>query len=157
MGRAKSVAICARRFDLALTQSPSPDGQGCDGGFGYLVAKWAQDFTISAETCFPYESGLSNSQGPACAKRCSNASQHYRATQIGYVGGYFGNCSEVGMMRELQRGPVAVGIAVPGSFERYTGGIYTELPAERTARLQGKCGAGDITACGVGHAVLVVG
>ena len=32
-------------------------GQGCDGGFGYLVSKWAQDFTIASEPCFPYESG----------------------------------------------------------------------------------------------------
>ena len=84
-------------------------------------------------------------------------SEYYRATNIKYVGGYFGNCSEVGMMQALQHGPVAVGIAVPGSFESYTGGIYEETAMERSNRLQGKCEAGDITACGVGHAVLVVG
>ena len=123
----------------------------------YVYSRWAQDFTLATESCFPYESGLSNSQGPTCAKRCSNHSEYYRATNIKYVGGYFGNCSEVGMMQALQHGPVAVGIAVPGSFESYTGGIYEETAMERSNRLQGKCEAGDITACGVGHAVLVVG
>jgi hypothetical protein len=68
--------------------------QGCDGGFGYLVAKWAQDFTIATNPCFPYESGLSDSFGPTCSKRCTDA-PGYRATNIHYVGGYFGNCSEV--------------------------------------------------------------
>ena len=68
--------------------------QGCDGGFGYLVAKWAQDFTIATNPCFPYESGLSDSFGPTCSKRCTDA-PGYRATNIHYVGGYFANCSEV--------------------------------------------------------------
>jgi cathepsin C len=89
-------------------------GQGCDGGFGYLVSKWAQDFTLASNECFPYESGLSDSAGPACSKRCTDAGMMYRATNIRYIGAYFGNCSEVGMMVELAAGgPIAVGITVP--------------------------------------------
>eukprot|EP01052_Picozoa_sp_SAG31_P019590 SAG31_NODE_1435_length_8356_cov_148.657503_2_plen_379_part_00 len=131
-------------------------GQGCDGGFGYLVSKWAQDFTLASNECFPYESGLSDSAGPSCSKRCTDTSKMYRATNIKYIGGYFGNCSEVGMMTELAKGgPIAVGITVPASFEAYRSGIYAETTIERAARL-----AGDIKDAGfepTGHAVLVVG
>ena len=66
--------------------------QGCDGGFGYLVAKWAADFTIVANKGFPYESGLSDSFGPPCSKKCTDCEQDkYRATNVKYIGGYFGS------------------------------------------------------------------
>ena len=56
--------------------------QGCDGGFGYLVAKWAADFTIVANKGFPYESGLSDSFGPPCSKKCRDCEQDkYRAQE----------------------------------------------------------------------------
>mmetsp|Transcript_14109 Transcript_14109/g.31296 ORF Transcript_14109/g.31296 Transcript_14109/m.31296 type:complete len:437 (+) Transcript_14109:65-1375(+) len=127
--------------------------QGCDGGFPYLVAKYAADFGLVTDSCFPYESGI-ETQAPQCAKMCSDPSQKYYASQgYRYVGGYFGNCSEVAMMEALvAEGPVAVGIQVPQSFIDYRSGIYVETDAERSARVQGTPGfeATD-------HAVLVVG
>jgi len=127
--------------------------QGCDGGFGYMVAKYAADFGISANKCFPYQSG-EELVAPACSgpRLCH---QLYVANQdYHYVGGYFGNCSEVGMMEALvKRGAVAVGIQVPASFETYTSGIYVETDVERSQRLKGGAAAFEPT----GHAVLVVG
>ena len=108
---------------------------------------------------FPYESGLSDSSGPACSKKCTDE-RGYRATDIHYVGGYFGNCSEVEMMKELAAsGPIAVGIEPGASFEEYRSGIFEESATERAARTTGNAqyagsaGAFEPT----GHAVLIVG
>lgn len=108
--------------------SCSAYSQGCDGGFPYLVAKFAEDFSLCSDPCFPYESGIVLPElTPVCAKQCADASVHYRATNYRYVGGFYGNCSEVEMMRELvNSGPLAVGIAVPESFLEYRKGIYIE-------------------------------
>ena len=52
--------------------SCNPYSQGCDGGFAYLVAKYAQDFGIVQETCFPYTSGIMNQElgDQSCDARC---------------------------------------------------------------------------------------
>jgi cathepsin C len=106
--------------------------QQCVGGYPYLVAKYSQDFTLASDKCFPYEAGLvvdmlDLSQQPKCAKQCDDPEQHYRAYDTHYVGGYFGNCSEVAMMHALVKyGPVAVGIALPADFYLYRSGIYVE-------------------------------
>jgi cathepsin C len=125
--------------------------QGCDGGFGYLVAKYAEDFGLSEDPCFPYEAGIvgmSPDKQPKCAKRCTDKPL-YHATGYRYVGNYFGNCSEAEMMRELvNRGPLAVGITVPASFEDYRSGIYIENKEDDPTYE---------TFEPTGHAVLVVG
>jgi cathepsin C len=106
--------------------------QQCVGGYPYLVAKYSQDFTLATDKCFPYEAGivtdmLDLSQQPKCSKQCDDPDQHYRAFDTHYVGGYFGNCSEVAMMRALVKyGPVAVGIALPSDFYLYRSGIFVE-------------------------------
>lgn len=132
--------------------------QGCDGGFGYMVAKYAADFGVSANKCFPYQSGEEPSTSGFMEKLCSLprlCQDRYVAHQdYHYVGGYYGNCSEVGMMEALvKRGAVAVGIQVPESFEAYTSGIYVETDVDRSQRLKGGAAAFEPT----GHAVLVVG
>ena len=44
---------------------------------------------------FPYESGLSDSFGPPCSKKCRDCEQDkYRATNVKYIGGYFGSPHE---------------------------------------------------------------
>ncbi len=156
--RARVRSDRANRANLMLSPqsvvSCSAYSQGCDGGFAYLVAKYAEDWGVATDPCFPYEAGIVGDAQPACAKQCADASQAWRATNYRYVGGYFGNCSEVAMMRELvSSGPLAVGITVPASFESYTSGVYVEDAAEGA-------GAGDLAYAPfepTGHAVLVVG
>eukprot|EP00299_Pterocystis_sp_00344_P015480 c7733_g1_i1.p1 GENE.c7733_g1_i1~~c7733_g1_i1.p1 ORF type:complete len:468 (-),score=91.48 c7733_g1_i1:28-1386(-) len=128
--------------------------QGCDGGFVYLVSKFAEDFGIASDPCFPYQAGIVLPEDmPACALQCADQRLHFRATDYHYIGGFFGNCSEVGMMQELvNNGPFAVGIQVPQSFLDYRSGIYVEKAEEKMARL-----AGDLTFEPTDHAVLVVG
>ena len=123
--------------------------QGCDGGFPYLVAKFAEDFGVPTDPCFPYEAGIVGERQPKCAKQCADKGALVRATNYRYVGGYFGNCSEAAMMRELvNSGPVAVGITVPQSFEDYRSGIYVEDKAAAAPYKPFEP---------TGHAVLVVG
>ena len=61
------------------------------------MAKFAQSFAVPTDSCFPYEAGIVLPDSmPVCAKGCVDPSQYYRAYDFRYVGGYFGNCSEVG-------------------------------------------------------------
>eukprot|EP00908_Phaeocystis_cordata_P024025 Transcript_65.p2 GENE.Transcript_65~~Transcript_65.p2 ORF type:complete len:441 (-),score=161.47 Transcript_65:136-1458(-) len=127
--------------------------QGCDGGFAYLVAKQAMDYGIPTDPCFPYEAGIVEGRQPACTKQCTDPAQRVWATAVRYVGGFFGNCSEVGMMRALvEGGPLAVGITVPRSFEEYRSGIYVENKEEG---VHGTTPYKPFEP--TGHAVLVVG
>ena len=92
--------------------------QGCDGGFPYLIAgKYAEDFGVVEEQCFPYLAHNS---------KCDEKSgcQRYQATNYKYVGGYFGACNEQEMMMALQDGPVSVAFEVTADFQQYRGGIY---------------------------------
>lgn len=56
---------------------------GCDGGFPYVTAgKYAQDFGLVTEDCYPYEG-----RDDECSlKRC----KRYYVAEYSYVGGFFG-------------------------------------------------------------------
>ncbi|GFY38191.1 dipeptidyl peptidase 1 [Trichonephila inaurata madagascariensis] len=92
--------------------------QGCSGGFPYLIAgKYAQDFGVVAEECFPYEY-----KDDSCReKKC----KRYYVADYKYVGGFYGGCNEDLMKMELvQNGPIAVSFEVYDDFSSYEGGIY---------------------------------
>ncbi|CAI5773428.1 dipeptidyl peptidase 1 [Podarcis lilfordi] len=99
--------------------SCSQYSQGCDGGFPYLIAgKYAQDFGVVEEDCFPYTARDS----PCTFKsKC----YHYYATNYHYVGGFYGGCNAALMELELlAHGPMAVAFEVYSDFLHYEGGIY---------------------------------
>jgi cathepsin C len=109
--RIKSAKALADNMMLAPQSlvSCSSYTQQCEGGFAYLVAKFAQDFTIASNKCFPYEAGIvadmsDASLQPRYSKQCDDPAHHYRAYDAHYVGGYFGNCSEVSTRRGLTAG-----------------------------------------------------
>ena len=66
---------------------------------------------------------------------------------------------QVEMMKELLKGPIAVGIEPGPSFEQYRSGIYEETQAERAARTTGDAHSSSSTEAfePTGHAVLIVG
>ena len=128
--------------------------QGCNGGFAYLVAKYSMDFGLATDPCFPYEAGIVLDKQPKCSKQCTDPSQKIYASSVRYVGGYFGNCSEVAMMHELvNMGPLGVGITVPRSFEEYRSGVYVEDQRDESAKVAVPYKPFEPT----GHAVLIVG
>ncbi|XP_038674159.1 dipeptidyl peptidase 1 [Scyliorhinus canicula] len=93
--------------------------QGCDGGFPYLIAgKYAQDFGLVEERCFPYV-------GIDTPCTVSKSCYHYYVSQYYYVGGFYGACNEAAMKLELvKNGPVSVAFEVYPDFMHYRGGIY---------------------------------
>lgn len=112
-----------RASDLSLSQqdvtSCSVYSQGCAGGFTEEVGFWAKDHGITTTKCFPYVQFTSNNTGaPACSIKCTvdekagiNTDRLLYASDVNYVGGYYGNCSEEGMVSLLQSGPLAIAIA----------------------------------------------
>ncbi|ELW68926.1 dipeptidyl peptidase 1 isoform X1 [Tupaia chinensis] len=99
--------------------SCSQYAQGCEGGFPYLIAgKYAQDFGLVEESCFPY----TGTDAPCKMKKdCIR----YYSSEYHYVGGFYGGCNEALMKLELvHHGPMAVAFEVYDDFLHYQKGIY---------------------------------
>ncbi|TNN32369.1 Dipeptidyl peptidase 1 [Liparis tanakae] len=78
----------------------------------------ARDFGVVEEACFPYTGRDSPCGGPRDCGRTY-------AAAYGYVGGFYGGCSEAAMMLELvANGPMGVSFEVYPDFMTYRGGIY---------------------------------
>ena len=122
--------------------SCSEYAQGCEGGFPYLIAgKYAEDFGVVEEECYPYRAHDSTCQENENCLR-------YHSTNYYYVGGYYGACSEEAMQVELvQNGPMSVSFEVYSDFQHYKSGIYHHTG------LEDKFNPWEIT----NHAVLLVG
>jgi cathepsin C len=100
------------------TLSCSESGQGCKGGFPFLVGKYAQDFGVVANKDKPYVGHT----GVSCNKK---AKPIVRATNYGYVGGYYGSCNAKKMMKELvANGPIVVGFNTEAGLWHYESGLY---------------------------------
>ncbi|XP_069746985.1 dipeptidyl peptidase 1 [Narcine bancroftii] len=93
--------------------------QGCMGGFPYLIAgKYAQDFGVVIEDCFPY---IGRDTPCTIKESC----YRFYTSQYYYVGGFYGACNEAAMKLELVKyGPVSVAFEVYSDFLNYHGGIY---------------------------------
>ena len=86
-------------------------------GFPYLVSKYAQDFGLVDEECYPYE----GKDLPCNEKKCSRQF----GTGYHYIGGFYGGCNEELMRIELvKNGPISVAFEVYSDFFNYKGGIY---------------------------------
>lgn len=98
--------------------SCSQYAQGCEGGFPYLIAgKYAQDFGLVEESCFPY----TGTDSPCKLTDCIR----YYSSEYHYVGGFYGGCNEALMKLELvHHGPMAVAFEVYDDFLHYRTGIY---------------------------------
>ncbi|XP_004683769.1 PREDICTED: dipeptidyl peptidase 1 [Condylura cristata] len=99
--------------------SCSQYAQGCEGGFPYLIAgKYAQDFGLVEESCFPYTATDS-----PCKPR--EECIRYYSSEYHYVGDFYGGCNEELMKLELvHHGPLAVALEVYDDFLHYRSGIY---------------------------------
>ncbi|KAL0207233.1 hypothetical protein P9112_011861 [Eukaryota sp. TZLM1-RC] len=104
----------------------NPYGQGCQGGFAMPVGRFAHETGLVEETYYPYQA-----ENNKC--RDEQSYKHYKVSDYGIVGGYYGNCSEEQIMRELHdNGPVSIAFAVPRSdsggmhpsFKQYESGVY---------------------------------
>lgn len=108
--------------------SCSRTNQGCEGGYPFLVGKHATEYGLVPEACVPYKaSDIDCDSVRFTSSSCAN--KRYFAKNYRYVGGYYGACNELLMMKEIMRnGPVIVAFQAPSSLFYYTGGIFTGPP-----------------------------
>lgn len=125
--------------------SCSQFSQGCAGGFPYLIAgKYGMDYGAVVESCNPY----AGKDTDKCTT--DETCRRVYTYKYSYVGGFFGGCSELEMMRALvKKGPLPVGFEVYPDFPSYSGGIYKHVTHTR------KFGFDPLEL--TNHAVLLVG
>lgn len=160
--------------------------QGCEGGFPYLVGKYGEDFGFVTDECMPYnltsyyekkptiKDFMSRNLPCVAREKCPDPRRRY-VENYHYVGGYYGNCSEVAMMKEIyEKGPIVAGFWAENDLLYYKKGIYKHImkrgywqemaAAQRTAPLfdPSKCMSGckppaQLEWEKTNHAVLIVG
>ncbi|XP_039257750.2 dipeptidyl peptidase 1-like [Styela clava] len=136
-------------FSTQEVVSCSNYSQGCAGGFPYLIAgKYAQDYGVIDEECYPYQG-----KDSSCQPTKPNCRRHY-VDDYWYVGGYYGGCTEDLMKLALvKNGPVAVGFEVYPDFMHYKTGIYHHVFQVSSNSNNLRFDPFELT----NHAVLVVG
>jgi len=122
--------------------------QGCNGGYGFLLAKWSDDVGLLPATCMRY-----NTAGK-CRLECDpekDLKKRYRAANHRYVGSFYDHANEQLMKEELVRnGPLAVGLEPDEDFMYYSDGIYKSSKAKPIVQNDGEWQQVD-------HGVLLVG
>ncbi|EER10497.1 cathepsin c, putative [Perkinsus marinus ATCC 50983] len=98
--------------------------QACNGGLEVLALRHAQEVGIIEESKLPYTSYRGDV--PSCPKDAfKDSDEVWYAKDYGYVGGFYGQCSELEMMRNLYEfGPLTVSLHAKDS--EYTMSRATE-------------------------------
>ncbi len=111
-------------FAVQTALSCSPLNQGCEGGYPYLVGKYATEVGFveeGQEGCQSY-----SASDEECSWDCMNdKSKVYKAKDYKYIGDYYGSCSHAGMLKALQKGPIVVALNAPPDLFYYGDGIYS--------------------------------
>mmetsp|Transcript_37822 Transcript_37822/g.106269 ORF Transcript_37822/g.106269 Transcript_37822/m.106269 type:complete len:524 (-) Transcript_37822:473-2044(-) len=97
--------------------------QGCDGGYGFLESKWAEDVGLVPESCAPF----SDQADGACQALddCDLGDRRYRAVNHRYVGGFYGGSDHEHIRRELvSNGPLVLSFEPKEDFMYYRSGLY---------------------------------
>merc|ERR1712172_245377 len=92
--RVRILTANSRQFTFSPQDivSCSSLAQGCSGGFPYLIAgRYGKDHGVVEEACSPYTGNDTACSTHTCLR-------HYTGS-YGYVGGYYGGCSEEAMKR----------------------------------------------------------
>lgn len=98
--------------------------QGCDGGYPFLVEKFANEYGLVEESCAPYEE-----HNGKCNEDCSSGKRFF-VKDYRFVGGSYGKSNEREMMLEIQKnGPIVVSFEPNYDFMYYTSGVYHSVPA----------------------------
>eukprot|EP00753_Platysulcus_tardus_P008893 PLAT1687.1.p1 GENE.PLAT1687.1~~PLAT1687.1.p1 ORF type:complete len:548 (-),score=240.10 PLAT1687.1:74-1660(-) len=110
-----------QRYSPQDVVSCSDYNQGCDGGYPYLVGKYAREFALLTEECHRY-----SEDDDSCDNTCPDAQRDMRSSSYYYIGGFYGACNEADMMRDIyDHGPIVVALNAPSSLFYYTDGVYS--------------------------------
>ena len=111
-------------FAVQTALSCSAQNQGCEGGYPYLVGKYASEVGFveeGAPNCQSY-----SASDEACSWDCmKDKSKVYKAKDYEYVGGYYGGCSHASMLKAIQKNPIVVALEAPPDLFYYGDGIYS--------------------------------
>jgi len=111
-------------FAVQTALSCSALNQGCEGGYPFLVGKYATEIGFAEEDtpkCQKY-----SASDEACSWDCmADKSKVYKAKDYKYVGDYYGGCSHASMLKEIQKHPIVVALEAPPDLFYYGDGIYS--------------------------------
>jgi cathepsin C len=132
--------------------------QGCNGGYPFLSSMWAKDVGLVTTSCAGKYHVDTNMKCPSFLERAEKkqaldkcmAGQEAAVKSFGYIGGYYGACTEEGMMRALQDGPITVALEPAMDFMYYKSGVYSSVKSKKITPPSPEWYKVD-------HAVLVVG
>jgi len=102
--------------------SCSAYSQGCNGGFPYLISKYAQDFGIVDTSCMAY-----NASDVECTSEyLDNSCFRYKVADYGYVGDHYGGATEYLIRKEVfENGPIAVSMDA-NCLHDYDSGVWIQ-------------------------------
>jgi len=154
--------------------------QGCDGGYPFLVGKWAKEVGVLDDNCEPYRAtndiscklpaittdsskdslaSVREQQFSDMLQTNAKCKDLWYASDYGYVGGFYEHCSEDRLAQEiLNNGPVVIAVDAPNALYYYSSDVLTTTSADRTRH----CAAAESTLDFNGweytnHAIVVVG
>jgi len=151
----------APAFSIGFSLYCSDVNQGCNGGYPFLTSMWSRDVGLVTTECAGKYHVDTNLQCPNFLKHAEAkegpidtcmAGKEAEVTDFGYVGGYYGACTEEGMMRALLDGPITVALEPAMDFMYYKSGVYSSVkdPEKKKTWKSSEWYKVD-------HAVLVVG
>jgi len=119
-------------FSISYPLFCSEYNQGCNGGYGFLLAKWSEEIGLLPASCMRYRSF--GEVCPPLTCDVSKLNKRYRASKPRYVGGYYGATTAAEMMLELYHGgPISAGLEPSSDFMYYDSGIYRSTNKNATA------------------------
>jgi len=146
--RIKTENMQQPRLSVSHTISCSRYNQGCNGGYPYLIGKYAKEFGFVDEVCQAY-----GHYDMHCKQSCYNE-KVYKAKDYGYVGGYYGSCNEKLMMKEIfNNGPIVVAINATPELYYYHSGIFISNARRIEGEYEKKVKPWEYT----NHAVVCIG
>jgi len=96
--------------------------QGCNGGYGFLESKWAEDVGLVPEHCAPFTDDPGACQA---LEDCDLGDRRYRAVNHRYVGGFYGGSDHEQIKQELvTNGPLVLSFEPKEDFMYYQSGLY---------------------------------
>jgi len=148
----------AETFAIGFSLYCADVNQGCNGGYPFLSSMWAKDVGLVTTSCAGKYHVDTNMKCPSFLERAEKkqaldkcmAGKEAAVTSFGYIGGYYGACTEEGMMRALLDGPITVALEPAMDFMYYKSGVYSSVKAKKVAKPSSEWYKVD-------HAVLVVG
>ena len=97
--------------------------QGCDGGYSFLLSRFAEESFLIDENC-----NFTKDSNEVCEYKCVDPHRVYKVKDYWYIGGSYGETNERNIMEEIKKnGPVVLSFEPDYTFMLYKRGIYDSI------------------------------